>query len=553
MGEERQEQDAFSDDPAYRELKEVKKELWLRREIARVMKSSSTPKELMFEILAVLVKGFGATGGSLYFMDREGRGITIKATYGYDPQYAMRYHHIQVGSHLTGIVAQTGEGLIIRDSQADVRVTKDVVKILNYRSAIVTPVTSGDDVIGIIALINEEPNQYNDNDLKMLELLGLHVSLLIVNSLLHEDIQKERSKLDEILDRVEEGVFEAELDEGFQVGSDTTHGALRMMEEARLTMFNPSFSRQCGDGLEVGSNLYTAFDRRQVLPMIRDALEDGEKIGIERRWSGEKERIFEVTLLRTDRGDLVKGIKGLRHDITQRAISERILVEQKERSELFLDILLHDVTNINTKLIDFIDKTTNACDLEEIKGEYIKGMLETIGRSSEMAKKILAMTSIQKDNPPMEQRDIRTSIEMARDILTMEGPLGEEIVLLKLPTSPMMVRCDELVVTLFRYLIGFGTSEPGGKVEIEARGWSYDEMPGYLITVDVRSRQIPNEIRDNPNEFWKGSLKHSAGDVSNLALAGNIINRYGGKIWMEELDNKTGPKGTRTMIFLPSS
>ena len=64
-----------------------------------------------------------------------------------------------------------------------------------------------------IALISETPGFFTDKDLKMLDQIGAHISLAIVNSFLNQEIREEKEKTLNILERLDEGIFEAEVRE----------------------------------------------------------------------------------------------------------------------------------------------------------------------------------------------------------------------------------------------------------------------------------------------------------------------------------------------------
>ncbi|MDG6225604.1 MAG: GAF domain-containing protein [Candidatus Thermoplasmatota archaeon] len=536
-----------------RDQSELKKELWLRREIANVLRSTSSPEELMYEILAILSRGFGASGASIYFMDREGKNLSLKASYGLSDEYRNRYRQIEVGTNLTGKVAKTGEGMIIHDSQKENGVTPDVVNMLHYRSAMVSPVTSGSEVIGVIALIKEDPNFFSDNDLIMLELLSLHVSILIVNSLLHEDILRERTRMEDILDRVEEGIFEAELPEGIGPGKSPSQDAVSLLEEAMIVLMNPSFGRHAGQKVSLGDPISTAFDRKQVLGILKMALEIGEGNGIERRFVGEVERVFEITMLISTEAGRIKGVKGIRHDVTARARSQRSLMLQKERTELYLDILLNDVGSINKELIGFLEMATTASEISEIQGDYLRSTIEGINKSSEIARKIVAMSKIQEGMPLLKVDDLGKALKDARDIVSMDGAHKNRDIQIEVIPDRMPVKVDDLIVEMFRYIFSFGPVDVLSRIDIRARDYSYDNVEGFLVSIDMSDIIVDRETRESLSRAWSGEGGMVPNDASNLLIAGNIASRYNGKIWIEDLPDHVGIRGARVMLFFPGA
>lgn len=191
------------------EILRLKRELGFRTSLSEVLTTYKSPEDLFPELLKVLCDGFRAEGGAIYFKDKYSDRITLKNTIGFSQEYSKRYSEIVMGEHLTGKSAQRREPILVTDSNADPRSTDGVIKILEYRSALVTPVLAGEELVGVIALIHRKPDSFDERDLEFLESISGNLSLAIVNSYLHRDILEEKAKVFSIIEGSREGVFEA--------------------------------------------------------------------------------------------------------------------------------------------------------------------------------------------------------------------------------------------------------------------------------------------------------------------------------------------------------
>ncbi|MGA1873199.1 MAG: GAF domain-containing protein [Thermoplasmatota archaeon] len=537
------------------EMVNMKRELVLRTEISRVVSSFPRPAELLPNILSILCKGFGALGGAIFFMDKATNEIELRATHGLDRNYAIRYQKINLGQNVTGKVAETGEGMIIKDAAVDQRSTKGVVEILSYRSAVVTPVTSGGEVIGIIALVSESPNYFTDKDLKLLDEIGTHVSPAIVNSFLNQKIKLEKEKLVDILDRLDEGIFEAELLTPLPKDLGLELSVAAMFDKAAFTLMNRSFSDQCDEEIWLGADIRSGFEEKQLLRMLREVIPKGEVKAIERRWSGEKERLFEVSMVRVDKDSSIKGVKGTRRDVTQRSLMEEKVRQSKAQTEFYMDLLSHDISNINTAVLGFMDMMESGARKAHDIQRFINIGRDQIKRSSQMIQKVKVLRRVEREAPQLNVKDVSKIIVKNFDIIKRQFPQKTVILEHEPGLSAVNVHCDELIDELIQSIFQIGIEESKSEevlFEVEIKKWEFDERKGYLFSFFNGTHEISDATRER---VFKRNLKIDGsppGTGLALSVVKSITERYEGQIWVEDRMVDGNRQGTTTMVFLPS-
>ena len=552
MGNSQKKDVAKSDDESemirlVAENKNLKRELKLRREISRAIGANLPSDRLIQNILNILVEGFGATGGAVYFMDVDRDELTVKATTNFKREYAVKYQKIHLGSNLSGRVAQTGEGILIRDSTSDNRSTDNVVKILEYKSAVVTPVTSKGEVIGIIALISKFKNFFSEKDLKLMEFISDHISLTIDNSMLNERIARERETTFDILQRVDEGIFEIELRDPINKQSADLVDSL--IEEGRIRLVNSSFSNQAGKELVVGDPVGEAFEEKQLRTLLEELAQRGESNGIERRFFGEMERFYDVSMVMISDGDDIRGFKGIRRDVTDRMKMEEEIKKSKQETELFMDYLTHDVSNINTAVLGFLELVSNRQDLPDDVDEYIIRSIDAVTKSSDLIRKIITLSKTQKGPQALVKTDIHSVIRRVFDMVNMENPSVEINVDDQMDHEEIIVECDELIDDLFHLVITNGIKEvKEGRVdyEINYREWEYGDRYGYLVCL---TNDIPSDVGETETIDKAPSGKDY--DGINVSIMKGLARRYDGKLWIQNREKGESESGQRYMLFFP--
>ncbi|MGA1820030.1 MAG: GAF domain-containing protein [Thermoplasmatota archaeon] len=533
----------------------LKRELLLRTEIARVVSSFTRPSELLPNILSILCKGLGALGGAVFFLDKGTNEIELKAIHGLDRNYALTYQKIHLGQNVTGKVAETGEGMIIRDATVDQRSTKGVVEMLKYRSAVVTPVTSGGDVIGIIALVSDSAGYFSEKDLKLLDQVGLHISPAIVNSFLNQKIKIEKEKLVDILDRLDEGIFEAEIKTLVPQELDPELAILALFDKGTFTLMNRSFSDQCDEEIWLGADIRTGFEEKQLLRMLREVVLKGEVKAIERRWSGENERIFEVSMIRVDRDKHIKGIKGTRRDVTQRSLMEEKVKESKSQTEFYMDLLSHDISNINTAVLGFLDMMESGNRKSHDITRFINISRDQIKRSSQMVQKVKVLGKVQREPPELRTIDVSKRIVKNFDIIKRRFPQKTVILEHEPGLSAVNVLVDDLFDELVQSLFQIGLEESKQEkilFEVEVKKFEFDERKGHLFSFYNGSHEISDATRER---VFKRNLKMDGappGTGLALSVVRAITERYNGQIWVEDRIAEGKKEGTTIMVFLPS-
>ncbi len=538
------------------EISKLKKELWLRSNLEHVVSTYTQPDELLPNITRFLADGFGAAGGAIYFMEKESDLITVRATYGLDKSYALSYHSIHLGSHVTGMVAETGEGMLVKDSSRDSRSTQQVVSMLKYRSAMVIPVTSGGEVVGIIALISEKPNFFTEADLKLLEFMGGHISLAIVNSLLNKEIAQEKKMIEDILERVDEGIFEAIVKVPRSRDKRIEELVSGFLRSCRFTLLNSSFLQQCESEVSTGQLIRKGFDPVTLDVMLSEVLEKGETTLMERKMINGEERVYEVSVVRMDEEDGIKGLKGIRRDITKRVKAEWALHESKGQTELYLDILSHDISNINTVSIGFLELLFERPDLTPMSRSYVTSSLDAIRKSSQLVAKVRTFSKIQKGPKDLEAIDIKESFHRMAEMVKKEHSDKRVQIKARLGKSPLTVRSDELVDEMFYHILKNAivhNPRESVLVEVLVKRGSRNGIDGYTITINDRGEGIPDEMKERIFDRFYHTQTIAPDNCLGLSIVKGIVERFSGETWLDDRMKGDHSQGASFKIFLPKA
>ena len=174
-------------------------------------------------------------------------------------------------------------------------------------------------------------------------------------------VENERRRLRTILDTIPVGVWVADR-----------NGALVEANDLMVRIWNGKLSEQCGP--EEQQSYKTACVHSMLLyepeegGMTR-ALFGGEttigKVFDLLRPDGSRAIVLSSTAPIKNSTGVIEGAVGVLEDITNQKELEKEAIEEKERAELYLDLLTHDIANYNTAAMGYLQLAEARLKLRE--------------------------------------------------------------------------------------------------------------------------------------------------------------------------------------------
>ena len=152
--------------------------------------STSVKLEKMLYLLAGKIKSMISCSSCVIFL-RDGNSdqLEIKTALGADSKY-FEGGRTTIGQGQTGMVAETGQGMIVEFDRRDVMLPyflepwAKLDEWVELRSVIIMPIAGSDGVLGTINLYRANENGFSDEDFRLLAAVAPQVSKAIQNALL---------------------------------------------------------------------------------------------------------------------------------------------------------------------------------------------------------------------------------------------------------------------------------------------------------------------------------------------------------------------------------
>jgi PAS domain S-box-containing protein len=269
----------------------------------------------------------------------------------------------------------------------------------------------------------------------------------------------------------------------------------------------------------------------------------------------------EESLLKT-RDDLEKRVKertaelsninqALQAEIAERVRAEKELREAKSQSELYVDLMAHDINNLNQVAMGYLELAKDTLSLDKDHTVLLDKPLEMLDNSSKLIDNVRKIQRARGGERPSEKIDIGELL----DILKKEYSTtpGRDILINYTPVPGQFVVADELLRDVFENIIGNTIKHSTGPLivdidvnKVEARGQEY-----YSVAIEDNGPGIDDELK---NELFKIDKKGTAkkmGHGIGLFLVQMLVKNYHGTVSVEDRVPGDHKKGVRFIVMLP--
>ncbi|MBA7474546.1 Adaptive-response sensory-kinase SasA [subsurface metagenome] len=229
------------------------------------------------------------------------------------------------------------------------------------------------------------------------------------------------------------------------------------------------------------------------------------------------------------RGGIVRDVterrrteEAIRRHATELARVHRDLESAHQEANLYLDILTHDIGNTEN-----VSNLYAELLIDSVEGEaagYVENLKRSINKSIEILGTEWKIRRIHSGPPGLRPTDldavIRAEIAHFPDIpIRYEG-------------APRQILADDLLCEVFTNLIGNAIKHGGPGVAVTIRVKA--EEGGFLrVTVADTGRGIPDDQKEEIFHRYE-KQQRGVGEGLGLYLVRIIIDRYGGRIWVED-------------------
>jgi len=251
-------------------------------------------------------------------------------------------------------------------------------------------------------------------------------------------------------------------------------------------------------------------------------------------------------------GEIMGAVETL-EDVTERKWAEEALQEAKRQAEMYLELIGHDINNMNQVGIGYLELALKEPGLREDAKRSIEKALGALTDSSRLINNVEKLQRISTGKVKVEKVDLG---QMLADVRARYlGAPGKAVTINYTPEKECFVWANELLVDVFSNIVENAIKHSRGPVTIDIkRGGMTRSGKNYCtVTIDDNGPGIPDELKERLFTRFQRGVTRAMGKGLGLYLVKSLVESYGGMVWAEDRVPGDPGKGSRFVVALPSA
>ncbi len=428
---------------------------------------------------------------------------------------------------ITGGVYRTGESAIYNDALNDPRVLPDIISKLRIRNGIGVPLiikqrneeerVVQERIIGVAHACNKRYEQeFNQDDLRLLEMLGEQAAAVISNAQLYIKLTEEKERLEDALKSIHAGVIVI-----------SSEGSIRLINRAACEVLELP-----ADGYE-GRQFTGVITHEDILELVTETLQTHQERSMEVELPGERVFRAETSTVFSDNNEpsdvvaIITDISDIRH------------VERMKTT--FVSTVSHELrtplTSIKGFIATLLDDTESIYD-DQTRQEFYEIIDQECDRLTRLISDLLNVSRIESGRA-LDMQIAEVSIhETAKRVLAAQQQYaGQHDLINEVPEDLATIEADEdKVAQILDNLVGNAIkySPDGGQVVVNAE----EEDDAIRIDVTDEGLGVPERHQEKIFDRFQivdGDTKRKGikGTGIGLYLVRHLARAHGGEVWLE--------------------
>jgi PAS domain S-box-containing protein len=260
-----------------------------------------------------------------------------------------------------------------------------------------------------------------------------------------------------------------------------------------------------------------------------------------------------VPLWEEDELDYPRVHIAMAEDITNRKKIEDALGNAKDQAELYLDLMGHDINNMNQIAMGFLEIALESFHLADEEKKILEKSMDALKNSTTLIENVRKLQKLEEGSLKYRKIDLCNILKEVKDDYSHIPGRSVTINFKLIPHG--YVVANEFIKDVFSNLVGNAIkhSDPQkpliidiGLEQMREKGKDY-----YKVIVEDNGPGVPDELKSKLfMRFQRGKTKAS-GKGLGLYLVRTLAADFHGKIWVEDRVPGDYTKGARFVVMLP--
>jgi PAS domain S-box-containing protein len=243
---------------------------------------------------------------------------------------------------------------------------------------------------------------------------------------------------------------------------------------------------------------------------------------------------------------------GTVQDTTELKKAEEELANAKAQAELYLDLMGHDINNLNQVAQGYLELMDGMVEDEKLK-ELIAKPLDAVNNSSRLIENVRKVQKARTGQLKVEAVDLNKILSELQAQYS-KAP-GKDVTIHYTRCPGCVVTADGLIKDVFSNLMWNAIKHSNVEsvhVNLELKRQWEDGKEYCRVTVEDNGQGIPEAEKEKVfARFQRGNTKAS-GKGLGLYLVKTLVEGYQGRVWVEDRVQGDHSKGARFVVMLPA-
>jgi PAS domain S-box-containing protein len=301
-------------------------------------------------------------------------------------------------------------------------------------------------------------------------------------------------------------------------------------------------------------------DRPLVVSPLESALREDRLFNIDYRVLAPDGSVRYVNMvadrIKRDRVGNPEWMYGITQDITRRKQIEKELHDAKAQAELYIDLMGHDINNMNQIAMGYLELAYDRIDSEGRLEKADSGLLEKpIDAMKNIARLVGNVKKLQREKTgdyPSKPVDLG---QVLRDVIARYSSVpGRDVKITFRPVQSCNVMANDLITDLYENIVGNAVKHSLGPLQIDVGldKVSEDGRDYCRVIIEDTGPGITDEMKRllTTRECVTGT--RYTGKGLGLCLVRMLVEDFHGRLRIEDRVPGRHEKGARFVVMLPS-
>ncbi len=297
-------------------------------------------------------------------------------------------------------------------------------------------------------------------------------------------------------------------------------------------------------------------DRERYLEYVESTQREGQPGGMDYRvvWPNGSVRyihVFTDSHVRGPEGRIMT-TSGIVQDITERKRAEREINEARMQAELYLDLMGHDICNMNQVGMGYLELALGSPDIDKKDKEFLLKSMGSLENSTRLIENVRKMQKVRIGEFKLYELDACQVIQRVVGHYS-NSPGTNAAIYCEIPNS-CMVMANDLLYEVFENLVVNAIKHAGPEptVNVNLETTLVNGENHYRFTVEDNGPGIPDDSKESIfNRLQRGQTK-ARGIGLGLYIVRSLVESYHGKVWAEDRIKGDHTQGARFVVMLPT-